>query len=182
MDVLVLDQGFQPLTRVSWQTAFGWLFEGKVEVIDEYADWVVHTASEAFKVPSIVRFIKKVANAFRKRGIRFNRRNLYIRDRGCCQFCGKKCPTNDFTYDHVIPRAQGGKTCWENIVVACMRCNRHKADRTPAQAKMHLLKVPAKPKFLPDSHGLPLAWHEGMPTCWRDFLYSVSYWNEKLDH
>lgn len=181
MDVLVLDSTYQPISRVSWQTAFGWLFEGKVEVIEEYADRVVRTACEVFAVPSIVRFVKKVSNAFRKRGVRFNRRNLYIRDQGQCQYCQRKVSTHEFTYDHVIPRKQGGTTCWENIVVACVPCNRQKADRTPQQAKMYLKKVPGKPKYLPDSHGLPLAWNIGMPESWKDWLGSVSYWTDKLE-
>lgn len=52
-------------------------------------------------------------------------------------------------YDHVIPRAQGGKTCWENIVTACYECNSRKANRTPQEAKMFPRKTPVKPKWLP---------------------------------
>jgi 5-methylcytosine-specific restriction endonuclease McrA len=55
-----------------------------------------------------------------------------------CQFCGQRKPTAELTYDHVIPRAQGGKTCWENIVTACGSCNHLKADRTLEQARVAL--------------------------------------------
>ena len=36
-------------------------------------------------------------------------------------------------------------TCWENIVTACLDCNRLKADRTPAEAGMTLKVLPARP-------------------------------------
>lgn len=180
MDVLVLDNGYRAINRVSWQTAFGWLFQGKVEVVETYADWVVHSAHEAWPVPSIIRFIKKVRGFF-NRGIRFNRKNVYLRDKGKCQYCGKVTPTHEFTYDHVVPRSMGGKTAWENIVVACIQCNHRKADRTPEQAKMRLIGTPVKPKSLPDGQGLALSWTVGMPESWKDWLGSVSYWTDKLE-
>ncbi|MFO7733991.1 MAG: HNH endonuclease signature motif containing protein, partial [Candidatus Aminicenantes bacterium] len=30
---------------------------------------------------------------------------------------------------HVTPRAQGGQSRWENCVLACLACNKRKADR-----------------------------------------------------
>lgn len=63
--------------------------------------------------------------------------------------CGKRKPMKRLNYDHVIPRAQGGKTCWENIVTACYECNSRKANRTPQEAKMFPRKTPVKPKWLP---------------------------------
>lgn len=179
-DVLVLNHAYMPINRVSWQTAFGWLFTGKAEVVETYSDRVVRSATEVFPVPSIVRFLKKVAGSIWNRGVRFNRKNVYLRDKGRCQYCGKSVPTSEFTYDHVMPRALGGKTTWDNIVVACIPCNSRKADRTPDQARMKLLSKPVKPKFLPDASGASLSWKEGMPETWKDWLGSVSYWNDKL--
>ena len=82
--------------------------------------------------------------------------------------------------DHVVPRAQGGTTRWDNIVVACIPCNSKKADRTPAQAKMPLAHKPIFPVQMPGQVDPELAWVDGMPESWRDFLTSVSYWYESL--
>jgi 5-methylcytosine-specific restriction endonuclease McrA len=47
--------------------------------------------------------------------------------------------------DHVIPRYRGGEHTWENVVSACVPCNRHKAGRTPQQARMRLICQPSRP-------------------------------------
>lgn len=181
MDVLVLSYGYAPLRRVDWQTAFTWLFTGRVEVIDHYADRHVRSARSQWPMPSIVRFLRKAARVFRK-GVKFNRRNLYLRDKGRCAYCGSHAAMSDFTFDHVLPRSRGGRTTWDNIVVACLPCNQWKGDRTPQEARMHLRYRPHKPKALPGVHDTRLVWHEGMPRSWRDYLGSVRYWHEALDH
>ena len=176
MDVLVLNRSYMPLGRVSWQDAFSMIFSGRAEVIEECADRVVRSAAEVFNVPSIIRFLSKASTIFRRKGVKFNRRNVYLRDRGQCQYCGKNVPMSEFTFDHVLPRAQGGKTKWENIVVACIKCNHHKADRTPEQARMRLLSKPVRPKNLPGSGPTHMAWNTHMPESWKDYLGSVKYW------
>jgi 5-methylcytosine-specific restriction endonuclease McrA len=79
------------------------------------------------------------------------------------------------------PRAQGGTTRWENIVIACVPCNQKKGGRTPEQAKMRLLSVPVKPKKLPDTMRLTFTFQKGMPASWANWLRSVSYWNGELE-
>src|SRR3546814_7585707 len=68
--------------------------------------------------------------------------NLFLRDRFRCQYCGSH---NDLTFDHVIPRALGGRTTWENVATACAPCNLRKGGRTPAQAHMALAARPERP-------------------------------------
>lgn len=72
-------------------------------------------------------------------------RMLFKRDQHICMYCGESFSNAELTRDHVIPRAQGGKDIWENVVAACKRCNHAKADRTPEQAGMPLLAVPFRP-------------------------------------
>lgn len=179
MDVLVLNYAYFPVNRVSWKTAFGWLFSGRAEVVDEYEDRDIHSATRTWKMPSIIRFIQKVKFKFRK-SLKFNRKNVYLRDKGTCQYCGKKVALSEFTYDHVVPRSKGGVTRWENIVVACLRCNQMKRDRTPAQARMILRSKPAKPKSLSYSEHLKNQWSVGMPESWKDFMRTSSYWTGSL--
>ena len=83
--------------------------------------------------------------------------------------------TFKLTFDHVVPVAQGGRKDWENIVTCCVSCNRKKGGRTPAEAGMHLLRMPKRPQSAPAIRitvGLRSA-----PESWRDYLY----WNVELD-
>lgn len=178
-ETLVLSQSYEPVARVSWQRAITLLWEGKVEVVEEYEDWKVKSVTLEFKVPSVIRFLKKVFG--RKRAIKFSRENVFARDGGRCQYCGNKVSRPEATYDHVVPRAQGGQTNWTNIVIACVPCNQHKGGRTPEQAKMKLLSVPVKPKKLPDTVRLTFTFQKGMPESWRSWLRDISYWNGALD-
>ncbi len=81
----------------------------------------------------------------------------------------------ELTYDHVVPRSQGGKTVWDNIVTACQECNGRKAGRTPEQAGMRLLKKPVQPVDVP-AVTLRLS-RASTPDEWRSFLY----WTGELE-
>lgn len=179
METLVLDTSYAPVARIHWQRAVTLLFMGKVEVVEEYENRDIKSVTFSIKMPSIVRFIKALKS--KKRAIKFSRENVYARDSGKCQYCGSKLSRPEATYDHVIPRAQGGTTTWENVVICCIPCNQRKRDRTPIQASMRLLSTPARPKKLPDHFKMTISWKPGMPPSWRDWLASHSYWNSELD-
>ena len=170
---LVLSQGYEPIKIVSWQRALTLLFLGKVEVIEEY-DRDIKSTSLVIKIPSVVRLLAAIRR--HKQPVKFSRVNIYGRDRDTCQFCGDKKTVAELTYDHVVPRAQGGKTTWTNIVTACEPCNRKKANRTPAQAGMRLLAQPVQPKAMPAL--VITVSKESMPDAWRDYLY----WTGELEH
>src|SRR6185295_14741718 len=93
----------------------------------------------------------RLRKAFRRfaKPVKFSRVNIYARDEYRCQYCGTKCTIDRLTYDHVVPRSRGGKTSWENIVSCCYACNAKKANRTPAEARMHLLSTPGRPTWIP---------------------------------
>ena len=143
---LVLSRGYEPIKIVSWQRAITLLFLGKVEVIEEY-DHDIRSISLVIKIPAVVRLLSAIRR--NRQPVKFSRVNIHGRDRYTCQFCGKKKPIAELTYDHVVPRSQGGKTTWTNIVTACEGCNRRKANRTPEQAGMRLLAQPVQPKAMP---------------------------------
>jgi 5-methylcytosine-specific restriction endonuclease McrA len=163
---LVLSQSYEPVNIVSWKQAITLLFLGKAEVIEEY-DRNIKTTSIVIKIPAVVRLI----NAFRRhrKAVKFSRVNIYGRDKYTCQYCGVRHTISALTYDHVVPRAQGGKTVWGNIVTACEDCNRRKANRTPDQAGMKLLKVPVQPSATPVL--VVTVSRESVPDAWRDYLY-----------
>jgi 5-methylcytosine-specific restriction endonuclease McrA len=178
METLVLDIRYIPVARVSWQRAITLLWEGKVEVVEAYEDRKVRSVTLEFRVPAVIRFLRAVRG--KRRAIKFNRENVYTRDKGRCQYCSIAVPRHDFTYDHVVPRAQGGRTAWENVVVSCTPCNQKKGGRTPGQAGLRLVYAPVRPKFLPDSVRLTFSWRKGMPEPWKQWLRSVAYWNTEL--
>lgn len=181
MDTLVLSQDYTPVRRINWQSAITLVLQGRVEVLEEYADRFIRSASRVFHVPAVVRLLKWAAGRLlaRLRGVKFNRRNVWLRDKGRCQYCRKHVSMPDFTFDHVIPKSLGGTSRWENVVVACRRCNQDKRNRTPAQARLRLLTKPVRPSWLP-IETFRLA-PEGIPESWKDYLSSVDYWGGDLD-
>lgn len=178
-ETLVLDVGYQPIDRISWERAFTLLFQGKVEIVEEYEDRTVRSATMEWKVPAVVRFLKYMGG--RKKAIKFSRENVYTRDKGKCQYCGQDVKRMEITYDHVVPRMQGGQTNWENIVICCFPCNQKKSGRTPEQARMRLIQKPVKPKTLPNTVRWTFVWKDGMPKSWKSYLYDISYWNGQLE-
>jgi 5-methylcytosine-specific restriction endonuclease McrA len=86
--------------------------------------------------------------------VKFSRGQIFLRDRNTCQYCAKQLPRQKLNLDHVLPRTQGGKTTWENVVTSCHPCNRRKGGRTPIQAGMKLLSQPYRPKISPILHAL----------------------------
>lgn len=178
-ETLVLDASYIPVARVAWQRAITLLFMGKVEVVEEYENRDIKSVTYSIKMPSIVRFIRAMKG--KKKAIKFSRENVYARDKGACQYCTKKVPRPEATYDHVLPRAQGGPTDWTNIVICCVDCNQKKGNRTPAVAKMKLMTEPVRPKKLPEHMNLTVMWRKGDPIEWKDWMRSMHYWNDELE-
>lgn len=168
---LLLDAGFQPIKAITWQRAVTLLTLGKVEIISEY-DGFIRSPTLVIKIPAVARLLR-VFKKYR-RPVKFSRISIFARDKYTCQYCGVKRTINDLTYDHVTPRAQGGKTEWSNIVTACSDCNKLKGARTPNQAKMRLLSVPVRPNWVP---AIEIQLSNNPPMQWQDFLY----WNQELD-
>jgi len=179
METLVLNPGYEPVARVPWQRAVTLLFLGKVEIVEEYEDREIRSVTFVFKMPSVVRLLRALRGA--KKGIKFSRENVYARDGGRCQYCGARVRRDAITYDHVVPRALGGKTTWDNIVTACVDCNQKKGGTTPEQAGMKLRFTPVKPRKLPETFRITLTFRKGMPESWRAFLRDYSYWNSELE-
>lgn len=163
---LLLSQSYELIGPISWQKAICLLTMGKCEVIEEYDDQQVRSTSVIFKMPAVVRLV----NAFRrtKQRVRYRKQNVFARDRWACQYCGEKKMAAELTVDHVVPRAQGGKTVWENVVACCKACNAEKADRTPAQAKMKLRSKPARPDWVP-LITLRLGPTDRLPSTWQPY-------------
>ena len=149
MDTLVLSSAYQPMAQVRWQRAFTMLASGRVEVVEEYQDRVVKTVDRILKVPAIVRFVGGVIKRWdASTKIRFTRTNVFLRDKGKCQYCKITLNKMSFTLDHVIPASKGGKKSWDNIVASCGPCNQRKRNKRPEDVGMKLVSIPKAPKYL----------------------------------
>lgn len=189
--VLVLNRNYQPVHVTTVKRAFSLLYQGVAKAIDaeyrlyEFADWAMLSAAEHESVPTISRRIRiprvlvLVAYEYLPKGkVRFSRLNIYARDQDTCQYCGRTLPRSELNLDHVVPRSQGGKTSWENVVCSCVECNLRKGGRTPEQASMNLLKKPIRPRWTPFFRGARrITYREWLPFL---TLADVSYWNVEL--
>jgi len=171
---LLLNADYQPLRILSWQRAVHMWFSDKVEIVEEYNDFDLRSMTFIMKCPAVVRLLKYVRRNNKR--VKFSRVNVFGRDNFTCQYCLNQPGTPELTYDHVIPRAQGGKTTWTNIVTACLDCNGKKGNRTPEKADMPLKKLPVRPKerpFYQFTLHIPKT-----PDAWRNYLY----WSQELEN
>jgi 5-methylcytosine-specific restriction endonuclease McrA len=124
----------------------------------------LHTPHFSFRMPEVA--VLTEFNKTVKRKIRFNRNNIFIRDRNTCQYCGRTLPRRDLTMDHILPLSKGGGNSWENVVLACQSCNKRKANRTPEEANMRLLR----PAGRPGASVSPLPRMPRMRPAWEPFM------------
>jgi 5-methylcytosine-specific restriction endonuclease McrA len=136
-------------------------------------DWV-STVNFYIAVPRIIRLL--FYDHLPRGQVKFNRRNIYARDSNKCQYCGKTFSTSELSIDHIIPRALGGTSTWENVVCACTKCNIKKGGRTPQQANMKLIAKPVKPNRNPSLH---IHLNHNRYHSWKQFIDNA-YWSVEL--
>jgi len=139
--VLVLNQNYEPLNVCNARRAFVLVDRGKAEIL-EHAEGAIRSALHAFPKPSVIRLIYMIRRP--RPQMRLTRREVFVRDRYTCQYCGKQ--TRDLTIDHVTPKHRGGRHEWENLVAACRNCNHRKGSKTLAESRMTLLREPRAPR------------------------------------
>lgn len=137
--VLVLNATYEPIHVTAARRAIVLVLKG-VARTEEANHAVVHAPSLSLLVPSVIRLLEYRHIPRQSRAL--SRRNILLRDRNTCQFCGQVFPASELTLDHVTPRSRGGQTSWENLVACCHRCNNIKGDRTPEEAGLGLIRKP----------------------------------------
>ena len=192
--VLVLNKFFFPVDTTSVKRAFLMLYIGAAKAVDidyetfDFDSWSeisilkksesIRTVSKIIKIPRVIIVLRydKVPN----KEVKFNRYNIFRRDRSECQYCRKPFPKNQLTIDHVHPKSLGGKTIWENVVCCCITCNRKKGSNILSSTNMKLAVKPNKPSWelLSNLYLQTIKFDE-----WKPFLSSVesSYWNVELE-
>lgn len=164
--VLVLNATYEPVNVCAVRRAIILILNG-VALAEEESAAFVHSASLAMPVPSVIRLLEFRRIPYQARAL--SRKNILIRDRHTCQFCGDVLPASDLTLDHVIPRSQGGKSTWENLVASCHACNNRKGDRTVEAAGMKLLRQPRPFNLHTNRHLLRLIGNSDAK--WRKYLF-----------
>jgi 5-methylcytosine-specific restriction endonuclease McrA len=125
---------------------------------------VVRSPGCALEVPEVI--LLSAYGGLPRMEVAFSRRNLYRRDGLRCQYCAARHATSELSIDHVMPRSRGGETSWENCVLACLRCNTRKANRTPKESGLTLIRAPLRPAWSPLMETVPQA----RPPSWARFL------------
>lgn len=186
---LVLNRNWQAVNVATVGRALTMLWNESARVVDpsdyqtyDWADWsrLAPVSGEPFiqavrlrvRVPEVVTLAEY--DRLPTASVSFSRRNIFKRDHYACQYCGIQPGSEELTIDHVVPRAQGGISSWTNCVLACVACNKRKADRTPEQAGLRLHKPPVRPTWKPlySASTVRIA-------SWQKFL-SEAYWNVEL--
>lgn len=170
---LVLNADFNPISVFPLST---WGFErtlrnvmkGRITVLEEY-DVTLRSPTFEYRPPSVIA-LKQYVN--KPKRIVFSRLNIFLRDKYCCQYCGKQFTTNELTFDHVVPRALGGKTEYSNIVSACVSCNTRKGSKQD----MKPINYPREPKI--SELATSLNSREKLHESWLSYLY----WNLPLEN
>jgi len=187
---LVLNRNWQPVGVATVSRSLTLVWNDTARVVDphdfqqySWTDWsrmapngnepFIQAVSQRLRVPEVIvlRHYDRVHTSV----VTFSRRNIYKRDRYTCQYCFAQPGSEELTIDHVLPRSQGGGSSWDNCVLACVSCNKRKANRTPEQAHMPLARKPARPAWKP-----MYAWHAVRIESWSKFV-SEAYWNVELD-
>ena len=137
--VLVLNATFEPINVTAVRRAMVLLLKGVAQAEELHAN-EVHSSARAHKVPSVIRLLAYRHIPQQSRAL--SRKNILLRDRNTCQFCGDVFPSSELTLDHVVPRSRGGRSSWENLVACCYQCNNTKGDRTPEEAGLKLARRP----------------------------------------
>ena len=191
----MLNRLWQAVNICTARRAFALVYAGHAQVVssDEANNFLTHdfdswrdfsttapehemvtTISWKIRVPRVI--VLLFFDRLPKKEVKFTRHNVFERDKNTCQYCGQTLDRKDLNLDHVIPRDRGGPTTWENIVCSCIDCNTRKANRTPQEAGLHLVRKPKRPKWRPFVQiNFTLQRHDS----WKHFI-DLAYWNVEL--
>lgn len=141
--VLVLNQNYQAIGVCSTERAFILILLEKAEMLSHNPTKKLRSVNKEFYFPSIIRLYQYVHFPYKK--VNLSRHNVFKRDSHSCVYCGSK---DALTIDHVVPRSNGGRDAWENLVTACQKCNSRKGSMTPEEAGLELGYLPFRPSFV----------------------------------
>jgi len=145
MAVLLLNASMQPLNVISHRRLVVLLSKERVAFLNQETELQAAAALAGRRLPQGVVIVRLMRNLHvPRRMLRPNRRNLLLRDDHTCQYCFFTGVAAELTVDHVVPMSRGGAPDrWENLVIACKRCNWRKANHLPHEVGLQLRRAPA---------------------------------------
>lgn len=143
--VLVLNTSYEVINICNVKRAILLIFKG-IAVVEEKSENYIHTISEKFIIPSVIRLKTYIKVPIKK--VVVSRKNVLIRDKYTCQYCGDDYAPEELTIDHIIPKSRGGSTKWDNVVACCKKCNNQKGHKTLRESGMKLIKKPSIPNYI----------------------------------
>ncbi len=164
--VLVLNASYEPINVCAARRAIVLVLKG-VAITEEINGHFLHSARLAMRVPSVIRLLEYRRIPHQSRAL--SRKNILLRDRNTCQYCGEVLSSTELTLDHVVPRSRGGSSSWENLVACCHDCNHKKGNQLPGEAGMKLLREPRAFSLHTSRHIMRLMGHSDAK--WRKYLF-----------
>ncbi|MCP4353139.1 MAG: HNH endonuclease [Desulfobacterales bacterium] len=139
---ILLNADYSFLNVVDWKRTMRLIANGKVQVL-KYSETIIRSAEGIIiKIPAVMKLIKLVRALYRTR-VPFSKKNVLIRDKFKCAYCGND--KEKLTIDHIIPKSRRGKTTFENCIACCRKCNNKKGDKTPGEVNMFIKVKPYQP-------------------------------------
>jgi len=164
--VLVLNASYEPINVCAARRAIVLVLKG-VAMTEEVNGHFLHSARLTIRVPSVIRLLEYRRIPHQTRAL--SRKNILLRDRNSCQYCGNVLASAELTLDHVVPRSRGGSSTWENLVACCHGCNRQKGNQLPHEAGMKPLREPRPFNLHTSRHIMRLMGHSDAK--WRKYLF-----------
>ena len=140
---LILNLDYTPVAICTVQRAFLLVFLRKAVLLEANNTFALHTVNETYSMPSVIKLNRYVNIPYKK--VVLNRDNIFKRDGFKCQYCGN---TKELTLDHLVPKAKGGKTTWNNLITACKTCNSKKGKASIEEAGLLLTMKPYRPSYI----------------------------------
>ncbi len=143
LKALVLNLDYTPMAVCTVERAFLLIYLDKAELIRANSTFEFHTVNKTYSMPAVIKLNRYVNIPYK--GVVLSRENVFKRDGFKCQYCGTE---KELTLDHLIPKAKGGKTSWNNLVTACKSCNSKKGYSSPEEAGLQLTFKPFRPSYI----------------------------------
>src|SRR3954468_13566445 len=164
--VLVLNASYEPINICAARRAVVLVLKG-VAMTEEENGHYLHAQRVAMRLPSVIRLLEYRRIPHQTRAL--SRKNILLRDRNTCQYCGEVMASGELTLDHVVPRSRGGLSTWENLVACCHGCNREKGNQLLAETEMKLLREPRAFNLHTSRHIMRMIGRSD--TKWRKYLF-----------
>ena len=167
LPVLVLNASYEPINICGARRALVLVLKGIARTEEEHG-LTLHAQRSIVPMPSVIRLLEYRRIPHQTRAL--SRKNILLRDRNTCQYCGESLPPSELTLDHVVPRSRGGNSTWENLVACCHACNRRKGNRLLSEIDDMILLRDPRPFSLHTSRQIMRMLGRGDDR-WRKYLF-----------